>query len=104
MGYTDKMDVIDLIIKVLQEHEDSLDELVVRLEQVNDDIEQSTNESSFYAGRERGPSSELLNYKVKELEAKLEKYRRTLRAVSGHCEKIRDVVCLKTIVDKVLEP
>jgi hypothetical protein len=39
LGYTDKMDVIDLIIKVLQEHEDSLDELVVRLEQVNDDIE-----------------------------------------------------------------
>ena len=104
MGYTDKMDVIDLIIKVLQEHEDSLDELVVRLEQVNRDLEQSTNESGFHAGTESGPSDELLNYRVNELEAKLEKYRRALRAVSGHCEKIRDVVCLKTIADKVLEP
>jgi hypothetical protein len=103
LGYTDKMDVIDLIIKVLQEHEGSLDELVGRLEQVNDFLEKSLNESGFYFGKEKDPSTALLNFRVKELEGKLETYMKTLRGVLGHCEKIQDVVCMKTIADKVLE-
>ncbi|MBS7620333.1 hypothetical protein KEJ21_06800, partial [Candidatus Bathyarchaeota archaeon] len=34
MGYEDKVDVIDLIINVLREHEKNLDDLVARLENV----------------------------------------------------------------------
>lgn len=32
MNYTDKMDVLDLIIETLKEHEKTLDELAYRLE------------------------------------------------------------------------
>ena len=33
MSYTDKMDVLDLIIETLKQHEKTLDELAYRLEQ-----------------------------------------------------------------------
>ena len=32
MSYTEKIDVLDLLIEILQEHEKKLDELVTRLE------------------------------------------------------------------------
>ena len=32
MSYTEKIDVLDLLITVLREHEEALDELVARLE------------------------------------------------------------------------
>jgi len=32
MSFTEKMDVLDLIINILQEHEQKLDKLVTRLE------------------------------------------------------------------------
>lgn len=38
---TGKIDVLDLIIKVLMEHEDRIDDLVERLEKVVDEIEKS---------------------------------------------------------------
>ena len=34
MSYTEKIDVLDLIIEILQEHEKTLDQLVGRLETV----------------------------------------------------------------------
>jgi len=33
MSYTEKIDVLDLLINVLREHEEKLDELVERMEQ-----------------------------------------------------------------------
>ncbi|GAH88999.1 unnamed protein product [marine sediment metagenome] len=36
MSYTEKMDVLDLLINILREHEEKLDELVERLEMVVD--------------------------------------------------------------------
>jgi len=36
VSYTEKIDVLDLLIDVLQEHERKLDELVSRLEAVGD--------------------------------------------------------------------
>lgn len=104
MSYSDRVDVIDLIINVLKDHEGSLDELVNRLEQVNNDLEVSLNESSFFIGKEKYSATDVLDYKVKELEEKLEKYRKTLMAVSRHCDKIKDTVCLRKITDKILEP
>lgn len=35
MSYTEKIDVLDLLIEVLREHEARLDQLVVRLEKVD---------------------------------------------------------------------
>lgn len=32
MAYTEKIDVLDLIIQVLREHEEALDQLITRLE------------------------------------------------------------------------
>ena len=54
--------------------------------------------------RRRTSSTDVLNYRVKELETILEKYRKTLLTVSRHCEKINDTVCLRKITDKILEP
>lgn len=34
MSYTEKVDVLDLLINILREHEEKLDELVERLEHV----------------------------------------------------------------------
>ncbi len=34
MGFTEKIDVLDLIIEVLTEHEKTLDSLITRLERV----------------------------------------------------------------------
>lgn len=36
MSYTEKIDVLDLLIKILQEHERTLDHLVARLEATAD--------------------------------------------------------------------
>jgi len=96
------MDVIDMIISVLKEHEGSLDSLVKRLEKINLDLEESYNESSFmrsgFVGRARAEQ------KVEELEKKLERYIALLRELLSHCESINDVVCLRTIAKEALEP
>lgn len=42
MSYTEKMDVLDLIINILREHEETLDALVERLEAVTDIIQGSS--------------------------------------------------------------
>ncbi|GAH95118.1 unnamed protein product [marine sediment metagenome] len=34
MSFTEKIDVLDLLINVLREHEEKLDELVERMEQI----------------------------------------------------------------------
>ena len=41
MSYSDRIDVIDMIISVLKEHEGSLDELVARLESFNKELVES---------------------------------------------------------------
>ena len=99
----DKIDVVDLIINVLKEHENSLDNLVERLEILNKDLEQSMNESSFYVSRESAFSSEALNRKIAELEKQIEKYRKIIGKILGHCEKINDIACVKKIADEVLK-
>jgi len=101
MGMADRIDVVDLIISVLQEHEGSLNELVERLERLNDDLAQSMNESAFVPKETKSP--ELLDFKVKELEKKLDKYREILKTILNHCEKINDVVCVKAIAEKALD-
>ena len=102
MSSSEKMDVIDMIISVLKEHEGSLDSLVKRLEKINLDLEESYNESSFmrsgFVGRARAEQ------KVAELEKKLERYIALLRELLSHCESINDVVCLRTIAKEALEP
>lgn len=103
MSSRDRIDVMDMIINVLKEHETSLDDLVERLEVLNDDLEQSANESDFYAGRESGSSSEALNQKILELEKRIGKYRKIMKKILGHCEKINDFACMKTIADEVVE-
>ena len=102
MSLKDKIDVIDLIINVLKEHENSLDNLVERLEVLNKDLEQSMNKSSFYASS-KSNSSEALNRKIVELEKRIEKYRKIIKKILGYCEKINDIACVKKIADEVLE-
>jgi hypothetical protein len=60
------------------------------------------NESSFYAGS-KSDSSEALNRKIVELEKRIEKYRKIIKKILGHCEKINDIACVKKIADEVLE-
>ena len=103
MSASDKMDVIDLIISVLREHEGSLDSLVKRLEKIHLDIEESYNESSFKRSEIAGPNERLLEQKAEELEKKLERYTTLLRQLLNHCESINDVVCLRTIAKEALE-
>ena len=102
MSLKDRIDVVDMIINVLKEHENSLDNLVERLEVLNKDLEQSMNESSFYASS-KSNSSEALNRKIVELEKRIEKYRKIIKKILGHCEKINDIACVKKIADEVLE-
>lgn len=102
MSLKDRIDIVDLIINVLKEHENSLDNLVERLEVLNKDLEESMNESSFYAGS-KSDSSEALNRKIVELEKRIEKYRKIIKKILGHCEKINDIACVKKIADEVLE-
>jgi len=102
LSLKDRIDIVDLIINVLKEHENSLDNLVERLEVLNKDLEQSMNESSFYAGG-KSNSSEALNRKIVELEKRIEKYRKIIKKILGHCEKINDIACVKKIADEVLE-
>ena len=104
MSTSDKMDVIDMIISVLREHEGSLDSLVKRLENIHLDIEESYNESSFKRSAFAGPNERLLEQKVEDLEKKLERYIALLRELLSHCESINDVVCLRTIAKEALEP
>jgi len=40
MSYTEKIDVLDMIIKILQEHEKKFDELVYRLELLVEQIDE----------------------------------------------------------------
>ena len=103
MTTPDKMDVIDMIISVLREHEGSLDNLVKRLEKIQLDIEESYVESSFKASEVAGADERLMEQKVRELEKKLERYTRLLRELLSHCESINDVVCLRTIAKEALE-
>ena len=102
MSLKDRIDIVDLIINVLKEHENSLDNLVERLEVLNKDLEQSMNESSFYA-RGKSNSSEALDRKIVELEKRIGKYRKIIKKILGHCEKINDIACVKKIADEVLE-
>jgi len=97
----DRIDVMDMIIDVLKEHETSLDDLVERLEALNENLEQSANESGFYVGG-GGSSSEALNQKILELEKRIKKYRGVMKKILEHCEKINDLACVKTIADEVV--
>ena len=103
MDNSNRVDIVDFIINVLKEHEDSLDELVNRLEQVNKDFEVSAYESSYFFGKDKDAATDVLTYKVKELEEKLEKYQKTLRVITRHCDKINDTICLRKIADNVLK-
>ena len=103
MAFKDKVDVIDLIISVLREHESSLDRLVERLEKLNEHLEGSMEEAPLYDEKDRDESADLLNYKVQELERRLEKYRGMLKTILDHCERIQDIACVREIADKALE-
>ena len=103
MGYTSKVDVIDLIINVLKDHESSLDDLVNSLEKINRDIEESLNEKSFLISKEKDVSKDKLKLKITDLEKKLEKYKNTINSVLMHCEKINDVVCLRLVAQETIK-
>ena len=47
MSYMEKIDVLDLLIEILQEHEKRLDELVARLEFLVDQIDGSVPEAGI---------------------------------------------------------
>jgi len=47
MSYTEKIDVLDMIIEILQEHEKKIDELVSRLEAAVDKIGASAPEDEL---------------------------------------------------------
>ena len=47
MSYTEKIDVLDLLIKILSEHEERIDELVSRLEAVADRLGVSTPDAEL---------------------------------------------------------
>ena len=106
MSYSDRIDVIDMIISVLKEHEGSLDELVARLESFNKELVESNIAVPRARKREveYDASMELLDYKIGELEKKVEYYRTTLRAILKHCDKIQDIACVKLIAEKTLDP
>jgi len=58
MSMTEKVDVLDLIIEVLKEHEKALDAIAERLEKalgVVDDEEELRLMRRFYSGFEEGP-------------------------------------------------
>lgn len=39
MSFTEKIDVLDLLINILREHEEKMDKLVTRLEQIIENVE-----------------------------------------------------------------
>lgn len=67
MGYTEKIDVLDLLINILREHEEKLDELVERLEIVSQVIQQhpALKQSILeYEDRGEEPDTDLSNILV----------------------------------------
>jgi hypothetical protein len=102
MSYSDRIDVIDMIIGVLKEHEGSLDELVARLESLNKELGESSIADPLQRDDGYDASMELLDYKIAELEKKIETYRVILKAILEHCDKIQDIACVKMIADKTL--
>ena len=102
MSYSDRIDVIDMIISVLKDHEGSLDELVARLESLNKELVESSIAVTLKQEDRYDSSMELLDYKIGELENKIEHYRSILNAVLKHCDKIHDITCVKLIAEKTL--
>jgi len=98
-----KLDLIDLIINVLQDHEASLDDLVNRLEKINVDFEESLNDLSFFNTGENDITKDKLRLKIKSLEEKLEKYKNALNSVLHHCETINDVVCMRIMAEETIK-
>jgi len=47
MSYTEKIDVLDLLINVLREHEEKLDELVERMEKMDELVERMERICSY---------------------------------------------------------
>ncbi|MGQ9680631.1 MAG: hypothetical protein ACUVV4_07720 [Candidatus Bathyarchaeia archaeon] len=72
MDEDSKFDVFDLIIKVLKEHEESLNNLVERLGSI---IENMRDLVEKLGKEEQGRVDEALAKKVKELEIEIAKYR-----------------------------
>ena len=102
MSYSDRIDVIDMIISVLKDHEGALDELVARLESLNKELVESSIAVPLKQEDRYDSSMELLDYKIGELENKIEHYRAILNAVLKHCDKIHDITCVKLIAEKTL--
>lgn len=71
MSFTEKIDVLDLIIKILNDHEKKFDELVERLELVTQQLEtqnpalptEELEESSTVAFHDEEPSTYLEEHK-----------------------------------------
>ena len=72
MSYSDRIDVIDMIINVLKDHEGSLDEVVARLESLNKELVESSIAIPLKQNDKYDASMELLDYKIGELEKKID--------------------------------
>jgi hypothetical protein len=100
---TDKIEVIDLIISVLREHEDSLDGLVSRLERLNRELGKSFKKENDIKEIEKDETSITLDLKIKELENNINNYRKILKSLLNHCDNIKDVACIKIIANESLK-
>jgi hypothetical protein len=84
MSYSDRIDVIDMIISVLKDHEGSLDDLVARLESLNKELVESSIAVPIELDGKPDASLEMLEYKIGELENKIEHYRAMLKDLLEH--------------------
>jgi len=75
MGEKAKLDVIDLVIKVLREHEHSLDQLIERLETLVQSMHEILSENGDLGAIAGVDENEALANRIRELERQIQAYR-----------------------------
>lgn len=98
MSASEKLDVIDLIINVLKDHEASLDNLVKRLETLNRELTKGISQGI----QQKDSAPKTLDPRKAELEKLIKRYQHTLSTLLQHCETINDIACIEIIADDTL--
>jgi hypothetical protein len=87
MGETERIDIIDLIIRVLREHEHTFDSLIKHLDSSVDRIDIQRIETKLQTEKTESEKVEMLEDKIKELENQNNKYKEKIEELEMQTTK-----------------
>ncbi|MDQ1279158.1 MAG: hypothetical protein QG670_418 [Thermoproteota archaeon] len=90
MDETERVDTIDLIIRVLREHERTFDSLVKHLDSSVDRMDIQRIEAKLHTEKLDNDKIETLVTRIKELENQLEKYKEKIEELEKQTIKIKN--------------